>query len=128
MITAIMSKGDRVTAEDVKQSWIDNIKPESAGMVSEPFEATLLAMAKSGMPARDIGRYCDYSGLNSMARACHPVGLINAGNPAGAIEDVMEVGLLYQSDRSRGLHWACVTAVGIAAAAKPKLKSNRNAR
>ena len=54
MISAIMKKEDRVNAEDVRRSWIDNIKPESAGMVSEPFEATLLAMAKSGMPARGL--------------------------------------------------------------------------
>ncbi|NLY60947.1 MAG: ADP-ribosylglycohydrolase family protein, partial [Clostridiales bacterium] len=72
MITAIIEKGNRVNAEDVRKAWIDHIKPESAGMVSEPFEATLLAMAKSGIPARDLGRYCDYSGLNSFARSCHP--------------------------------------------------------
>ncbi len=119
MIAAILENGDRVNAEDVRRSWVQNIKPESAGMVSEPFEAKLLAMAKSGIPARDIGRYCDYSGLNSMARACHPLGLINAGDIEGAVEDVMEVGLLYQTDGSRGLKWACVTAVGIAAATKP---------
>jgi ADP-ribosylglycohydrolase len=119
MISAIIDKADRVTAEDVKASWVRNIKPSSAGMVSEPFEATLLAMAKSGLPARDIGRYCDYSGLNSMARACHPIGLINAGDTRSAADDVMEVGLLYQTDRSRGLKWACVTAVAIAAATKP---------
>jgi ADP-ribosylglycohydrolase len=119
MITAIIEDGDRVSAERVKQSWVQNIKPESAGMVSEPFEATLLAIAKSGIPGRDIGRYCDYSGLNSMARACHPLGLINAGDIRRAVQDVMEVGLLYQTDGSRGLKWACVTAVGIAAATKP---------
>jgi ADP-ribosylglycohydrolase len=32
----------------------------------------------------------------------------------------MEVGQLYQSTNSRGLKWACVTAVAIAAAAKPR--------
>lgn len=119
MITAIIEDGDRVSAERVKQSWVQNIKPESAGMVSEPFEATLLAIAKSGIPGRDIGRYCDYAGLNSMARACHPLGLINAGDIEGAVQDVMEVGLLYQTNGSRGLKWACVTAAGIAAATRP---------
>ena len=28
----------------------------------------------SYIPARDIGKYCDYAGLNSFARACHPIG------------------------------------------------------
>src|SRR5512144_2176399 len=94
MITAIIEKQDRVTAEDVRQSWVREIKPESAGMVSEPFEAVLLAMATTQIPARDIGRYCDYSGLISLARSCHPLGLINAGDIAGAIQDVHEVGQL----------------------------------
>ena len=119
MITAILDKQGRVNAEDVRAAWVKHIKPESAGMVSEPFEATLLAMAKSGIPARDIGRYCDYAGLNSFARSCHPVGLINAGDPAGACADVLEVGQLYQTTNSRGLQWAVVTAFAIASAAKP---------
>ena len=119
MITAIMEKGTRVNAEDVRKAWVDHIKPESAGKVSEPFEATLLAMAKSGIPARDLGRYCDYSGLNSFARSCHPIGLINAGDMQGAREDVLEVGQLYQMANSRGLQWAVVTGVAIAAATRP---------
>ncbi|HPQ16682.1 MAG TPA: ADP-ribosylglycohydrolase family protein [Bryobacteraceae bacterium] len=84
MITAIIEKQDRVTAEDVRKIWVRDIKPESAGMVSEPFEATLLAMAKTPIPAVDLGKYCDYAGLVSMARSCHPIGLINAGDVAGA--------------------------------------------
>jgi len=119
MITAIMERQDRVLAEDVRAAWVNHIKPISIGMVSEPFEAELLAMAKTSMPACDIGRYCDYAGLNSFARACHPIGLINAGDPHGAIESVFEVGQLYQTARSRGLKWACVTAVAIASATKP---------
>lgn len=119
MITAIIEKKDRVNAEDVRAIWLRDIKPESAGKVSEPFEAVLLAMAKTGIPARDLGKYCDYAGLNSFARACHPIGLINAGDPAAAKEDVLEVGQLYQTSNSRGLQWASVTAVAIAAAAKP---------
>ena len=119
MITAIIEKKDRVNAEDVRAIWVRDIKPESAGMVSEPFEAVLLAMAKSGIPARDIGRYCDYAGLVSFARSCHPVGLINAGDPEGALADVFEVGQLYQTTNSRGLQWAAVTAMSIAAATKP---------
>ncbi len=119
MITAIMEKGDRVNAEDVRRIWCRDIKPGAPGGISEPFEGELLAMAKTKIPARDLGRYCDYAGLNSFARACHPIGLINAGDIRGAIDDVYEVGQLYQTTNSRGLKWACVTAVGIAAATKP---------
>jgi ADP-ribosylglycohydrolase len=119
MITAIMRKGGRVNAEDVRAVWRTEINLKAPGNVSEPFEGELLAMAKSKMPARDIGKYCDYSGLNSFARACHPIGLINAGDPTAAAEDVFEVGQLYQTSNSRGLQWASVTAVAIASAAKP---------
>jgi ADP-ribosylglycohydrolase len=119
MITAIIEKQDRVTAEDVRKIWVRDIKPESAGKVSEPFEAILLAMAKTPIPAVDLGKYCDYAGLVSMARSCHPIALINAGDIPAAIQDIYEVGQLYQTAYSRGLHWAAVTGIAIAAATKP---------
>jgi ADP-ribosylglycohydrolase len=118
--TAIIEKKDRVNAEDVSAIWRRDMNPRAPGNVSEPFEAALLAMSKAGIPARDIGKYCDYSNLVSFARACHPIGLINAGDERGAVEDVMEVGQLYQTSNGKGLKWACVTAVAIAAATKPK--------
>jgi len=45
--------------------------------------------------------------------------VINAGDPEGAKADVFEVGRLYQTAGSRGLQWASVTAIAIAAATKP---------
>ncbi|MHC4713955.1 MAG: ADP-ribosylglycohydrolase family protein [Planctomycetota bacterium] len=119
MIAAILAGQDRVTAEDVRRSWIENMDPDAPGNVSEPFERTLLALAKSGIPAVDIGKYCDYAGLVSFARSCHPVALVNAGDPATAVTDALNVGCLYQVANSRGLQWAAVTAIAIAAATKP---------
>lgn len=119
MITAISEKKDRVTAEDVRAMWVRDMNPKAAGMISEPFERVLLDLAKSGIPASDIGRYCDYSGLVSMSRSCHVLGLINAGDIEGAVEDVFEVGQLYQTTNSRGLQWAAITGIAIAAATKP---------
>ena len=119
MITAIIEKGDRVTAEDVRKIWVRDIQPGAPGGICEPFEGELLKIAKTVVPARELGRFCDYSGLNSFSRACHPIGLINAGDIKGAIDDVMEVGQLYQTTNSRGLKWACVTGVAIAAATLP---------
>lgn len=119
MITAIIEKGGRVNAEDVRSIWVRDIQPGAPGGISEPFEGELLKIAKTRVPARELGRYCDYAGLNSFARACHPIGLINAGDPQGAMDDVLEVGQLYQTSNSRGLKWACVTAVSIAAATLP---------
>ncbi|MDD3243326.1 MAG: ADP-ribosylglycohydrolase family protein [Eubacteriales bacterium] len=119
MITAIMEKGGRVNAEDVRAAWLAHMNPHAGGLVSEPFEDKLYQMAQAGIPARDIGKYCDYAGLNSFSRACHAIGLINAGNIRTAVEDILEVGQLYQTSNSRGLKWACVTGVAIAEATRP---------
>ena len=119
MITAILEKRDRINAEDLRRAWVDHMNPNAAGLVSEPFEGALLAMAKTHVPASDIGKYCDYSGLVSLARSCHPIGLINAGDVRGAIEDVREIGQLYNTTNSRGILWAEVTVIAIAAATKP---------
>jgi hypothetical protein len=76
-------------------------------------------MARTHIPATEIGKYCDYSGLVSLSRSCHPIGLINAGDIQGAIDDVREVGQLYNTANSRGILWAEITVTAIAAATKP---------
>jgi len=119
IITAIIEKQDRINAEDLRRAWVDHMNPNAAGLVSEPFEGPLLAMAKTHIPAADIGKYCDYSGLVSLSRSCHPIGLINAGDVRGAIDDIRQVGQLYNTANSRGILWAEVTVVAIAAATKP---------
>ncbi|HCO93175.1 MAG TPA: hypothetical protein DIU00_04355 [Phycisphaerales bacterium] len=119
MITAIIGKQDRINAEDLRRAWVDHMNPNAAGLVSEPFEGALLAMARTHIPAADIGKYCDYSGLVSLSRSCHPIGLINAGDIQGAIEDVREIGQLYNTANSRGILWAEVVVTAIAAATKP---------
>jgi len=119
MITAIIEKQDRINAEDLRKAWVDYMNPNAAGLVSEPFEGALLAIAKTHIPAADIGKYCDYSGLVSLSRSCHPIGLINAGDIQGAIDDIREIGQLYNTANSRGILWAEVTAFAIAAATKP---------
>jgi ADP-ribosylglycohydrolase len=119
MITAIIEKQDRINAEDLRRAWVDHMNPNAAGLVSEPFEGALLAIAKTHIPAADIGKYCDYSGLVSLSRSCHPIGLINAGDIQGAIDDVREIGQLYNTANSRGILWAEVVVTGIAAATKP---------
>ncbi len=119
MITAIIEKQDRINAEDLRRAWVDHMNPNAAGLVSEPFEGKLLAIARTHIPAADIGKYCDYAGLVSLSRSCHPIGLINAGDIRGAIDDVREVGQLYNTANSRGILWAEVTVIAIAAATTP---------
>jgi len=116
MITAIIEKGGRINAEDLRRIWIRDFNPLAPGGISEPYEGVLMKIARTSIPARDIGRYTDYSNLVTMARACHPLGMINAGDVQGAIDDVMEVGQVYHYANTSALKWACVTAVGIAAA------------
>lgn len=119
MITAILEKKDRINAEDLRRSWVDHMNPDAPGLVSEPFEGALLSMARTHIPASDIGKYCDYSGLVSLSRSCHPIGLINAGDIQGAIDDVREIGQLYNTANSRGILWAEVVVTAIAEATKP---------
>ena len=116
MITAIIEKGGRINAEDLRRVWIRDINPLAPGGISEPYEGELMKISKTSIPARDIGRYCDYANLVTLARACHPLGMINAGDARAAIDDVMEVGQVYHYANTSALKWACVTAVGIAAA------------
>jgi ADP-ribosylglycohydrolase len=119
MITAIMEKQDRVTAEDIKRVWVRDVKPEAEPMLFEPFEVELFRMARSGIPGRYIGKYCDYSGLNTLASSCYPIGLINAGDVFVAVEDILEVGQLYQITASRGIQWGTMTTAAAAAACEP---------
>jgi ADP-ribosylglycohydrolase len=121
MITAIMEKNDRVNCEDIRNVWARDIKPGAANRISEGFEGTLLAIAKVGsaIPARDIGKFCDYSGTVTIARSCHPIALINAGDPDGAIHDIYECGQLYHNTMGRGILWACASAAAMAEACKP---------
>lgn len=119
ILTAIIEKKDRVTAEDVVKIWLRDIKPESDGMVSEPFEKVLLAMAKAGIPAQHIGTYCPWAGLVSISRSCHGIGVINACDPDEAVRDIYDVGLLYQTYVGDGLKWASVVAAAIAHALCP---------
>ena len=56
MISAIMEKEGRVTAEDVRAAWNKYANPNAGGWVSEPFEGVLLKMAKTGIRSWQILR------------------------------------------------------------------------
>jgi hypothetical protein len=116
ILTAIIEKRDRVTADDVVGVWLRDIKPESEGMVSEPFEKTLLGMARAGLTPQHIGWYCPWDGLVTVARSCHGLGIINACDPGSAVRDVYEVGLLYNTRVGDGLRWASLVAAAISSA------------
>ena len=64
MCTAIIEKGDRITADDLVATWIKVCDPEKMVNMTEQFDRDLLAVAKSGIvQAGDLGNLCKYSHL-----------------------------------------------------------------
>lgn len=117
---AILEKQDRIRAEDLGSVWYRFLSPEHADMVLQPYEKLLLEMILARMPAAEVGRYSDYSGLNNFACACLPIALMNAGDPEHAREDAENVGCLYQSAGSSGIKWAAAASVAISSAMSPQ--------
>ena len=74
-ITAIIEKQDRIDAEDLRAVWVRGIRAP--------------AMAKTQIAAASTGKYTDSSGLVSMFRSCHPIGLLNAGDPEAPVDSVI---------------------------------------
>jgi hypothetical protein len=66
-----------------------------------------------------LGSMWPYPNINSVARAAHPLGLINAGDPEGAAADAYDIGRLYAYDNVPALCWAGLYHAGIAAACAP---------
>lgn len=117
---AILEKQDRIRAEDLGSVWYRFLSPEHAEKILQPYEKLLLEMILAKMPATEVGRYSDYSGLNSFACACLPIALMNSGDPEHAREDAENVGCLYQSAGSSGVKWAAAAAVAISSALGPQ--------
>jgi len=119
MCTAIIEKGDRISADDLARIWVRDINPANFRVQMEPCDEILYRLALAGMPAGDIGRYSNWIGLVSFPRSCHPIGLINAANPQQAALDAFDVGRLYQPLHGHGLDWAAAVIAAIAEGLKP---------
>jgi ADP-ribosylglycohydrolase len=119
MNTTAIEKGGRFTAEDLVATWVRDLKPERMVYKQEPFDQTLLEMAAAGVPPRELGRLWPFNNVNSLPRAGHTIGIVNAGNPAGAAADVYDVGLVYATSQTFALRWAAVYHASIAAALRP---------
>jgi hypothetical protein len=85
----------------------------------ERFDRSLLDLARAGVPPSELGRLWPYPNVVSMARASHPLGLINAGDPQGAADDTFGVGQVYIRETAFGLRWAALYNAAIAEACKP---------
>ena len=120
IMRAIIENGDRARVEDVRSAWLKYGDLDAMAKYGDVFEAGLAALAKTDMPARDIGKYCDYSGLDTVPGAIFPVGLINAGNVELAVQDTFDIGQIYQISDTRSLQWAAAVSAAIAAASAPE--------
>jgi len=116
---AIIAKQDRVTAEDVAQASVEATDLDKMWFMTEPDDQRLMKFLKTGVPPIEVGRLSNWNGLNAVTRASHPIGLINAGDPAGAARDVADIGRLYFAPTDIGLVWAGVYVAAIASALRP---------
>lgn len=118
-LRAIRRVGGRIGPEDVAAVWREEVDPEHAAWCMEPFDRQLIRLARAGVPGSRLGSFSPYSDLISLARSCHPIGLINALNPQQAWDDVHRVGQVLQPALGSGLDWAGLVAAVIAAACDP---------
>lgn len=117
--TAIIEKQDRILAHDLVAIWTRDLDPERIKYKQERFDLSLLELARSGVPPSELGRLWPFPNVVSMARASHPLGLINAGDPQGAADDSFEVGKVYATETAFGLRWAALYNAALAEACKP---------
>ena len=118
--TAIIEKQDRVLAHDLIGVWMRDLNPDKMVYKQEQFDRSLLELAKAGVPPSELGRLWPFPNVVAMARASHPLGLINAGDPQGAADDTFEVGKVYASQTAFALRWAALYNAAIAEACKPE--------
>jgi ADP-ribosylglycohydrolase len=117
--TAIIEKQDRILAHDLVAVWLRDLDPERMKYKQERFDRSLLQLARAGVPPSELGRLWPYPNVVSMARASHPLGLINAGDPMGAADDSFEVGKVYAPETAFALRWAALYNAAIAEACRP---------
>ncbi|KPK85100.1 MAG: hypothetical protein AMJ81_04140 [Phycisphaerae bacterium SM23_33] len=117
--TAIIEKKGRITAQDLLAVWLRDLDPEKMRYKQERFDRSLLELARAGVPASELGRLWPFSNVVAMARASHPLGLINAGDPEAAADDSFEVGQVYAAKTAFGLRWAALYNAAVAEACRP---------
>jgi ADP-ribosylglycohydrolase len=118
--TAIIEKQDRINAQDLVAVWLRDLDPAKMVYKQEAFDRAALEMARAGVPASELGRLWPFPNVISVARATHPLGLINAGDPQGAADDTLEVGKVYSRENTPALRWAALYNAAIAEACRPK--------
>ncbi|RPJ50509.1 MAG: hypothetical protein EHM21_04840, partial [Chloroflexi bacterium] len=119
MCQAIIEKQDRITVEDLARVAVERVDPDKMWYMSEPDDIKLVQFLKAGIHPADVGGLSAWNALNAMARASHPVGLINAGDPRGAVRDAAAIGRMLFRPADVALAWAGAYDAAIAAALLP---------
>jgi ADP-ribosylglycohydrolase len=117
--TAIIEKPGRIQAHDLVAAWLRDLDLERIKYKQERFDRSLLELARAGVPPSELGRLWPFPNVVSMARASHPIGLINAGDPETAASDTFEVGKVYATETHFALRWAALYNAAIAEACRP---------
>jgi ADP-ribosylglycohydrolase len=125
--TAIIEKQNRIKAEDLMKIWIRDYEIKDMYYMTQPYDKTLLAYAKWGcspeeLPSSKYGGMPDDLGnhIHLTARVFHAIPIINAGDPAGAIEDTKEIGRIFYEDlNDDAFAWGGVYNAALALAVLP---------
>lgn len=117
--TAIIEKQGRIQAHDLVRVWLRDLDPAKMVYKQEPFDRSLQELARAGVPPAELGQLWPFPNVNSVGRAFHPLGLINAGDPEGAADDTFAVGRILAKESSFALRWAALYNAAIAEACKP---------
>jgi ADP-ribosylglycohydrolase len=119
LCTAIIEKRGRITPEDLARVWLRDCNEEHMRQTMEGFDSRLVRLVRAGVPPRRLGEYSGWRELVSVARSCHPLGIINGGDPEQARQDCLDVGRMYFPEGDVGLEWAGLVAGAIAHALVP---------
>ncbi len=124
--TAIIEKQDRIKAEDLVKVWLRDCDIEKMYYMTQPYDRTLLAYVKWGFSAEDLpktkfGMPSDLGEhIHLTARVFHPIPIINAGDPEGAIEDTKELGrIFYENKNDDAFAWGGVYNAALSLALLP---------
>jgi ADP-ribosylglycohydrolase len=120
LCTAIIENRGRIMPEDLARIWLRDCNEGHMRQTMEGFDSRLVRLLRAGVPPRRLGEYSGWRELVSVARSCHPLGIINAGDPEQAKQDCLDIGRMYFPEADVGLEWAGVVAGAIAHALLPE--------
>ncbi len=121
LVTAIIEKGGRITIEDLANVWKRDIDPEKYGYLLGPQDQVIYRSLKAGIPPWEVGRFASWPALIGTSKMMIPVGVVNAGNPAQAAQDALDLARIKDVRGVPG-NYALEVAAGLAAAAAEAMK------